>query len=944
MITIPAIISAHTKSGEAPLFHTVDIIPNAGDSWLQRRFATQAVTIGGNAYTSGELFSITRINETAKELIKYPGGIAKPEAVTVRLTNKDDLASDLAVDTLTNRRVDISLGVIPPNVLENSSFENYSGTPDNFDWWTEFRSGGGGAVGAETASPYHGSANIRITGGAARSYVFTPQIEMLNGQRLTISFYARRYAAGTPADASFALLFGPKWWDGGTGFNVAQTWLTTALTASWVRYEYNFEWALWENAGEAHAISNNIVLFFGSPDDAEFDAMQAEFNQRATLYSPCKTELETTDILKRFRGRVKQQKWRRDQIEVNIESIANDHYVELPIAVINNDCCVAAVNWEIPEASYGKPFPMSYGIFSGQSRYYWDPRLDKASDRYKLALAHVVNIDPDIVDGVQIFWDRPGRQANSYSGIGATPQIWTYVEHAKHFYKERYNDAVTPLDPEGNPHIAHEFVLDYTTSRAYQHANAYWLLLKRFAASLYWIVSEYRDSGSTGTINNPATASDADVTTGASLTGNHDWWIKNVGQSHDIGQKILLYVYPIVDWRIIAGGFINVKVNLLNMLFADTFTKNVTIVSAAIADWINCPWGRTVISPALNQKETAISLYTPASADRYYKKVKDLIDRLETRWEIEHNSADDNSILRECGLRIDFSVDLIGGKFAYEGGGRAWDATHGGRHSVGAVIQNAEYVIEDILYESGFVDADIDTTSFDAVPFSMQLTGQIVEKSDVLENIEIVAKNAHLLYFVSGAGTHKVKDMHAYHYRMSAFTPSVTLREQDFVVDSIKCSYSNRDDVANSFEVFYNRHPYEDKYSGYLYINRASDNMGLGATYQAICQNSYDALGGVEKTMRIEAPWIYYFVNGQWLATALLYWNTFQKIIIEGNLFYDNVRLELGDIVQVDLPPPYIPSGTPCNYFVVAQAREKRSESRIGVKLIQLRADLPDTV
>ena len=142
----------------------------------------------------------------------------------------------------------------------------------------------------------------------------------------------------------------------------------------------------------------------------------------------------------------------------------------------------------------------------------------------------------------------------------------------------------------------------------------------------------------------------------------------------------------------------------------------------------------------------------------------------------------------------------------------------------------------------------------------------------------------------------------------------------------------------------YDYNPFMDIYSKEMFCDRNDSSAGMGSTYENICAANYAALGNVENIIHIEHDWTHR--STPWaFAKFMINWNKSNRLIVSGDVFMDHVDLEIGDIVSLAeyefndwIPTTVLQSSV----FVVSECRLKRSQGRIGLKLLEVKVKFAD--
>jgi hypothetical protein len=290
----------------------------------------------------------------------------------------------------------------------------------------------------------------------------------------------------------------------------------------------------------------------------------------------------------------------------------------------------------------------------------------------------------------------------------------------------------------------------------------------------------------------------------------------------------------------------------------------------------------------------------------------------------------------EMGLLIYVLQPLPETVFGAELYGRSFQDTWGGRKTATNLVESPAEVIESILrLELGVVAAGIDTTAFDAVDTARsgyKVAGQLHEFKDSIEVIDEIAREHCVLYNITGLGQHGLIPLD---YSATA-VDTLTLRDFIEPYEKLQISQTPREAAVNDVRLFYARDQFDDEYKQIAYCNKDGYSGSIGSSYQTKCSTSYAALGNRVQKFEAECNWVNDEATAEAIVKWLIDWNGLQRYILDGQMFMDKYKLELGDIVALYLPELLPPSVTSASRFMVTQKDLYRSSGQVSVQLLQV--------
>lgn len=929
---VPDIIQDYARAG-MPFVYTLDIEPSAPDSWLTKRYATASVNVDGDAYDDALFDNLSRITSAAR--IEKGGTIAELGEFNFRLKNKNKLHELFINDNPTNRKCIVKMCVISPNRLLNSTFGKYSGA--NFENWIETVGGGGFA--ADTGNKHDGTNSLSIISGSPEPLIASDAIEMHLGEQIQISFWMR----GTnPGDTvAVYLQIGGFWYNATTqSFHTSKTAAKNIFTViagtTWERKSFSIN--TWDKAFSSIFLPV-IIQFEGDGNNINIDAVQIEIGALPTTYHHNRYELDVADMLTVYTGVIQKPRWNKKDVYFKSKPWGWHTHHDIPITLLTTE---TNSNWDVPDDNIGIPFPMTYGDYSLFVGAFWDDW--HTNYQMNAAAGILVNIDPDNgASGVEIYFDRPGM------AMGPNPaaafyqhRLYHYDKKAGRYYEQVYDDRTTPI------YVARELTEDLiANARFYQHASAHYCLERRIPWMIYMKGNVVISSGVN--INNPANAIDANWISYASMTtaGVLDSFRFNYVQ-HELEHTIWLpeCIYFIGDCIIqtatggAATGTFKIAVSRGHGL---AFTSsNITVISGGSGTpFRNTPINRAAGPPAATHKLTDRPL-TPAIGSwnrRYIREVTDNTHQIMVMDGTAATSSIDMEI-SDCGLRADFCVTLKQCNFGARMYGRAYGTTWNARKTAAAAIIEPVDALEGILrHELGAVDADINMDAFDSAHNVRKSTNydtsyQLLEVKDSKDIIRDWCEKHGCIYWIDHDGKHTVAALGHY-----ASIKELHRRDFDDPDNNLTVEHVDPSGVITGIHVKFDYNAFIDSYAKEYWCGRNGSSTGIGSTYETMCGNNYAALGNVENILHLDHDWSHRATPASFIK-FMINWNKANRLIVSGDVFMDKCGLEIGDIVTLaeyefaDWIPATI---LQTSRFVVCECRLKRSQGRIGLKLLEVK-------
>ena len=927
-MSLPDVIREHAR-GEAPFFYALGIIPNSGDSWSTIRYATHDVNIDGDDYDAGIISDISRIAQTCN-IIKG-GGIASLGSVDITLLNIDKLHETFLTDRIIGRLATIKIGVIPPNRLLNPSFENHdSGTPTDFDDWTETVSAGGLIVYTTTAGYYvfDSTGVICIGGTSAETYFTQSDIEFKRGEPLCFSVYARGATGSETMKMAIAVMNDSgvyRYWNESTEtWSSSRVWNDRSPSNAYERYDMRISPAVVECTDDDWSVR----IEFGSDtgDTIYFDGAQLENAVGPTAFSVSKDELAATDVVSVFTGNIKSQKWNTDKITIAADERWNGHR-EIPVTILTEN---TDSGWTVPKDNLGKPFPMTYGDFSyyADNRYMWDYYTLGSSSAYLFQFARgiLANADDAATSGVEVYFDRPDW--DMYHWVSEFELLYHYDKKADRYFEQRHDDRTTPT------HAAREILNTYYPTEARWvgiGSGRYWIKQKRCAWMAH-LKGEYIES-STG-ITNPANAIDASRISYAYSTAESAVTLKYKIPQVETEHSICIDggIYVLGKYLIAAGcyggtGLIRVQLSGVTVSYSDSY---VTICSSTGLEdsFDNLPMYESPDPRDAKETDVAINLSTRTNFIR--KVTEDMF--VEILLDGAACSSGYDGRIYETGVRIDFATDLLKTNFCCQMRGRGYQTDWGMRRTQYGLIEDAPDVVESILREEiGVPAADIDTAAFDTAVSenTIVIGGQLHDLTESLKVIEQICFESGLLYYMGGDGLHAIK-------HLGWKTPVDHITYNDTVSGSIKIDFTSLDDIANAIHIRYNKNQWSKEYALHSYCDRAGKSSTIAAGYDTKCSNNYADLGDVERFIELEFDWIKLPAAADTMVEWFVDWLAHQRMLVECLCFMDKLDRSIGDIVTLEFPNEIPASVSMSSRFVVMDRQINRRDGTIGFKLLEV--------
>lgn len=912
MKTLPTAISDNARGG-TPFLYVVDIIPRGGDTWSQFRWADEALTIDGDAYSGGILSRVTQIRHYAK--ILDGGGAGTIDAVRLTLANKNALHNTLQQTEIKNRDIKIRLAAKPTNLILNSSFEN--DTASDFDYWTETKGDASNSILATTGAKTHGAQSLFMSCVALPApKVECDTFQLRAGSPLTISFDAKGSAGGETINL-YVKIDG-KYWNDSTGeLQAGSVAKAFTITSAFDRYTVT----AYDPDYNASAETVNCSVILELPDTGEaawIDAVVGEARNSASAYHGHRDEMTASELEGVYYGKVGDYKWDKNQITINTRSITGLRHRPIPTTILNE-----ALNsdYVIPPDNIGKPVPMTYGVFAVDplAVQYWLPENGAG------ALGILANWK-DGTEPITVLFDNPGLKLNAIS------EIYHYTSDGQRFIPEMYDDRGTPV------HTTQEWVKDADTSKAYSHADAGYLPTGRFPLSIYLRGRAFATKGTSG--SGPPWASDHED----AIDNDCGQWVSVTAGSPVSGDSSIAYhlePIPLRDIEIYAAfeliyvtyftntGTIDIDSGMRRVL-APLYNGKQSVVSGGSGtpptSYNNIPWcsgGQETAIPYTNVQTTLNASFWSGNS---------LAIRHETT--VTWNSADGGVDLRELGVLLHTSLDILEANIYARLNGREYQDTWGGRKTAGNTIENPADVIESIFRdELSTAGSNINTTKFDAASTatsSQKAAGQAVEIDDSLEIIAGVGEDHGILYQPDRDGTEAVVAL-----RHDAAADVLT--EHDFADGSVVCEYAADTHVYNDFVIRYGYNPTADEYTQSLYCNKDGQNIG-DSSYATKCQNSHDAIRGAH-FKEFFCRWINDDDTAKVVLKWLIDWTHLPRLIVSGTCFLDALKYEIGDLVQLDLPDllASTPGDADAPVFMIYDIKLRVKDGKVAMKFLEVK-------
>jgi len=918
MRTIPPILSDYSRGGHGEYVYGVEITPGGADSWLAKRFATASVEIGGNSYEKALAKSITRIVHSARVI--RTGAVGVFPQVNVKIIDKDRLHEDIITDNIVNRKVEIKLTAISSNRVLNSSFEK--NTAHDFDDWIEVPAGG--PITLETVEHYEGSQCIEITStSGANSYILQSGVEWRVGEDLHISMWVKT-GAGSDQNVNFALGVGGLWWTGATwSISFTPINIGVATPGGWTRLSTVMRWQEeWSEFGGGSEENLSVVIGIACDPNEQIwvDAVQVE-PLELTDYHHNRYELTEDDTLTAFTGFAKKPVWKNGEITFVLEPFQRNTYRKIPAQVISED---DVSGWSVPNDSVGKPYPITYGDFTGLRPWV-------QQEPHSFARGILANIDASATDGVVVFFDRKGLHDDGAS----TYRLYHWHDGAKSYYEQMdYDHASYSYDDQ-------EFLKDLVNGKFKESSNPQFIsagkisLMVHLRARIARSPSNFTDYGN--------------VRDGSLVTFGYTTYVGIAGCSYELE----LFPYDHKDVMLDS----NLARDDLAIFFLGDFYQTADIVAGASdltvtavsvsgfkdylqsedlwtgetgeVGWSNTPADGRTGAANKNLTEVEASPLAGESVPRAFM----------INLSIDATGCANHEIrCYELGLLIYVIQPLEETEFAGSIHGRAFGGTWDSRKTSTALVESPAEVVESLVREEldGGND-DIDMTEFDVVDTaraSWKTEGQIHDLVEFEKVVNKICEEFGVLYFIDVHGKHTLKTLD---YNASTID---TLVLSDFIEpqSKLEISMTPAEMVINSVKIFYNKHQFTGEYMKYAYCNKDGSSGSIGSGYETKCSDSFDAHGENEEYFEMRCDWIKDDATAELLVKWLIDWAAEQRVVLSGDLTMDHLDKEIGDLLSLDLED-YVPSSvTATGVFMVIETRLIRSENRIGIVLLEVKA------
>lgn len=927
MQSIPDYISEVARTGR--FLYLVEILPKGSDSWSAFRWGEKGVTVDGNVYEGGYIVSIGNITHRAD--IVEGGGAATIDAVSVKLADKTSggirMTRELIDNDVEGRDINIYMIADPPNELQNASFEDYTGS--DFDYWTE--TPGDGTISFATSDKYHGATMcfINWTAGSTAPILLSDACptNLKRGQGVTFSFWHKASAFRT---FGWDLKVGSKYWNPDTStFNASPVKKIINIFNVWGRHSVHLPPEIWDDVHLSAVDSVSVQARFEPPGTsaqlAYVDAVQIEYGDGGppTPFQVHRDNLVAADLLQVYTGEVRNHPWKLGKIQIETEQIYGRRHRDIPITRITSEI---DSGWTIPPEVVGKPFPMTYGdLFQGNG-------VDELGvlPTHPVAHGRICNFEHTAAEDLVAHFDRPGMKLNQ---VG---EIFHFDSDSRQYIRERYDDAASP-----------DFV-DYEWSKAADNGgkctpDASGGFLTQGRAPLSWYVRGRNVYSNGGTLTNDFTNPE-NVYSGTAGAATHVTVGAETGGAQvgiDLAPLTLrdaeIYKAFYICWVHIiktAGLFdIKMRPSRIGPVTYTTAAQTIFTLAASPASasgtFNNCPWSGSAI-----EKETAVEVLKDVTSKQISFWASGGLD-MKYFVETWPTSGNGTTSVWEIAVRLDLSIDVLEMDFAGSVKGREFQDTWGSRKTAGLLAESPAEVIESILRdELGISGSDIRTGNFDTVHTAesgagQDCAGQVLKVQDSLDVIAEICESHGDLYLLDYTGKESL-------VKLAHGAAVKTLTARDFKKDSVLCGYTPRKDIVNDFTLHYDYNPSLDEYTSLAYCNKDANSISSSA-YQTKCDDSYTALGDQVFAKEWSSKWINSSLTAKIVVKFLVDWTSQKRLQLTGEVWLDNLTLELGDLVAVaNLPelPNYVSTDV---VFMVHHIAIQKSKKTLKVKLLEVK-------
>jgi hypothetical protein len=275
--------------------------------------------------------------------------------------------------------------------------------------------------------------------------------------------------------------------------------------------------------------------------------------------------------------------------------------------------------------------------------------------------------------------------------------------------------------------------------------------------------------------------------------------------------------------------------------------------------------------------------------------------------------------------------------------GRQFQTTWNGRKTANGSILYAFDAIESILrHECGALDADINMTSFDNMRqinqgglwqgINWMIASQIHEPIDALDVIERICYLFGFLYYTDNEGKHALVGL-------QFNSPVRTLTIDDFKEPqkNLRITMTKPENIVSDITMRSGKNFFEDdEFKGTYHANGTSANYSLETYFKNKLAAAKAELGGIDQCLAIDNEWI--SQSRYWLAMRwFIEWRYRSRMILDGDIWMDNLDLEIGQQVVLDLPSEYLASPScATSHFVLVEKRVKDTSNTIGVRFLEV--------
>ena len=798
-------------------------------------------------------------------------------------------------------------------VVRNGSFELATGAGPADGWSESIAGGSGSTVGQVSTSPYHRTYCILFTVSNPPSPHLRSDSFLLNaqGRDLALRFFAKKAVGST--GGAWRLYVGTKYYNAASSTwqtGTVENSFTCAAAATWQEFEALIDFAALGSVDETELgwlefAMDDLTSSTGYLDSVQLEEIPAgQGLEKMKPFHVADLDLEAADLFQVYRGEVQNPEWTKGVVKLKTRSIISKRHRDIPKALIGSDLFYGSD--PDPEVE-GKPYPMTYGDLYfepaggdiGAASPVVDRIFDVASEvdvvprQWYRSLARGYKIGSRLTprsanqqEETRICFDRPGMVLN------ALGRLYHFDPDADRYLRERLIDNFP--SPSGS-----EWDHDLTNSRITSGSNSIYNKDGQVALSLF-----QRPGGpsweTTIILMRPEVIGQGSPwkTSNQLLSGTYagPWSVSfhfDAIRIHDV-QLEAAYVLACVRTNgVYAPGTAIIRFSISDA----TLGQAVTLLDGSGA-FNNSPFNadNATVAPTHGETHLGLALHTGRQSLDYWNRPAGGFGASLGRSLAFVSYADLDHDIWDLALRLDLTLPMQEFVPYAACKGREYLDTWGGRKTAGNLIENPVDLLEGISRdELDATTAKIRTAAFDAASSARsgwKFAGQLLERIGSEKVFDQVCQEAGLVYFPDVDGKEAVQALE-YGSADRVLTPN------DFALDSIKAAFVSRAEIFNEISVNYAYQPDLEEFLAQAFVSRSNTNVQLhGMQYLLRCQESFEAIGELDRPLVVDAFWIQDQETAEALVRFLVDWVGFRRLKVRGVGWLDQLELELGDLVS----------------------------------------------